>query len=201
MSSISVFDVADSIIQRSGRDEMSTIKLQKLCFYSFGWYAHLTGESLFQEEFYAMEYGPVVGELLSAHATRKTVSRDELMPQLAVREGFQEELGAYIEQVLDAVWGYYGQFGPWQLVDMTHSETVWSSAWQTRKQSSKRGKLPKSSIVTHFLAKGHPQDSVLDLPPSSVSVLSTDDMARIEEAGTRGHAPFLESMRGLLASA
>lgn len=201
MSHISVFDVADFIIQRSTGEEMSALKLQKLCFYSFGWYAHLTGESLFDEEFYAMEYGPVIGELLTAHATRKTVSRDVLMPQLAVREGYREDLGAYTEQVLGAVCRHYGQFDAWRLVEMTHSETVWSAAWKKRKQGSKRGTLSRSSIVSHFLAKAHPQDLGLDLPPSSVSVLSTDDMARIEEAGSRAHTPFLESMRGLLASA
>lgn len=64
---ITVFDVAAEFTDRAG-GEIEPVKLQKLCFYAFGCFAHLTGEALIGERFYAMRYGPVVGELLSAHA-------------------------------------------------------------------------------------------------------------------------------------
>jgi uncharacterized phage-associated protein len=82
MSVTSVFDVAAALLARHEGSPMSALKLQKLCFYTFGWYAHLTGKPLFRESFYAMQFGPVVGELLSAHAGQKEVTISMIEAQL-----------------------------------------------------------------------------------------------------------------------
>ena len=72
----SVFDVSLDILKVSGQESLPTLTLQKLVFYTYGWYAHLTGSRLFEQSFYAMPKGPVVGELLTAHARRLDVDRD-----------------------------------------------------------------------------------------------------------------------------
>lgn len=196
MAKASVFDIADWLIDRSGEDSLSTVKLQKLCFYAFGWYGHLTGDSLFPEQFYAMDKGPVVGELLSAHAAMKTVSREQLMPQLAIRDGFSEDLDPYLERVLEAVWTCYGPRSPWDLVDLTHQEKVWSLAWTGRRDGSKRADLIAGDIVDHFLSMLRPDDKTMALPMSTVSVIDEETLA--EASSKEGaHAAFVSAIRGL----
>lgn len=61
----SVFDVATDILKMSGVESMDALKLQQLVYYTFGWYAHVTGRRLFDQQFYAMQHGPVVSYLLT----------------------------------------------------------------------------------------------------------------------------------------
>lgn len=191
MSGTSVFDVATALIARSGRTTMSTVKLQKLCFYTFGWYAHLTGESLFSEQFYAMEKGPVVGELLSAHAGSRTVTHSTLLEQLAERDGFKDDLGPYVERLVDAVWECYGRESAWDLVELTHAEEVWRRAWDGRPSGSKRADLPQVGIVEHFL--GRSPDVGLHLPPSVISYLSDEDAEAVKSQ--TGCPDFVSAVR------
>lgn len=200
MTETSVFDIGASLIERSGEGAMSTVKLQKLCFYTFGWYAHLTGESLFSESFYAMEKGPVVGELLSAHAGHARVSRDQLMTQLAERDGFRDDLGAYVERVIGAVWSYYGRFGPWKLVDLTHEEDVWQSAWMARREGTKRADLTHDAVIEHFLWRSTTGEEDLELPHRSVTFAAAGDIERAERESASFHPAFVAAFTSLRAS-
>jgi uncharacterized phage-associated protein len=191
-----VFDVATTLIERSGGHPMSTVKLQKLCFFTFGWYAHLTGDSLFPETFYAMEKGPVVGELLSAHAEKHEVSADELSSQFGARDEEREPLSPYASAVLDGVLGYYGQFDQWQLVRMAHEEGVWQKAWDSRPEQSKRGVLTQQAIIAYFLGRTPRVDETLSLPPSAISFLTDDDVARIDSDSQQSR-DFVSAIRGL----
>jgi len=191
-----VFDVAAELIQRSGGQSMSTVKLQKLCFFAFGWYAHLTGESLFPEPFYAMEHGPVVGELLSAHAGKTVVGLDRLAEQMTERDGSLTQLDPYAARVVDAVWDFYGHLSKWQLVDKTHTEDVWRQAWEGRPQGSKRGMMAQVDIIRYFVARTTRPEEHIELPPSAVSFLSDDDLRQIEEQA-KPCSTFVDAVRSL----
>ena len=194
MQQVSVFDVAQALIDRSGSDRIETVKLQKLCFYAFGWYAHLTGEALFPETFYAMQKGPVVGELLSAHAGDRVLTRDQLLAQLAARESMPVEFSAYVEHLLDFVWQGYGARTSWELVEATHEEQLWVDAWSGRRSGTRRGDLPQSDIIDFFRIKPRPtQDE--SLPLSCVSQIDEIDLAEAIRAGQAPHAPFVEALR------
>ena len=56
-----VFDTATYILEKLG--PMSTMKLQKLCYYSQAWSLVWDEEPLFPEEFEAWANGPVCSEL------------------------------------------------------------------------------------------------------------------------------------------
>lgn len=62
---IKIQDVAAYILNRYGR--MTTMKLQKLCFYVQSAYLAETGEPLFDEDFYAWVNGPVSPDLFALH--------------------------------------------------------------------------------------------------------------------------------------
>lgn len=188
-----VFDVATELIERSG-GSIESVKLQKLCFYAFGWYAHLTGEPLFGEAFYAMPKGPVVGELLGAHAQQKTVDLRMIEDQRAAREDEREELDPYKRAVLDAVWAVYGGKDRWKLVDLTHEESVWCDAWAARRPGSRRGDLARDDVIAYFLDRQPKSSEQLDLPPAMISRASADELASIE-AQAEVHRPFVDAVR------
>lgn len=189
----SVFDVASELIERSG-GSIETVKLQKLCFYAFGWYAHLTGEPLFGETFYAMPKGPVVGELLSAHATQPRVDLKKIEDQREAREDEREELDAYKKAVLDAVWSAYGSASSWDLVERTHKESVWDEAWKSRRSGTKRGDLSRDAVIEYFVDRYPKDGEKLDLPPAMISRASAAELADIE-SGAQVHRPFVEAVR------
>lgn len=188
-----VFDVATELIERSG-GSIETVKLQKLCFYAFGWYAHLTGEPLFGETFYAMEYGPVVGELLSAHAKHVRVDAGMIQDQRDAREDEREELDAYKKAVLDAVWEAYGSQKSFDLVELTHEESVWGDAWESRRPGTKRGDLPREGVIRYFLDRTPKASEKLDLPPAMISRASAAGLAEIESQA-QVHRPFVDAAR------
>ncbi len=190
-----VFDIARELITRGG-GSLETLKLQKLTFYTFGWYAHLTGEQLFGEKFYAMRRGPVVGELLSAHAGQKTADITMIDAQREAREDLPEELDAYTSAVLDGVWRAYGQKDSWDLVDLTHQEAVWVDAWAARPEGSGRSTLGSQHVVEYFLTHAPKPGEDLDLPPAMVSLVSAEDLEAVE-SGAQVHVPFVQAARSL----
>lgn len=161
---MTVFDVASSMLRHASKDSLNTLKLQKLVFYSFGWYGHLTGQKLFDEQFFAMPKGPVVSPLLTAHANRSMVSADYLedytQRSLAVHD-------PYAEAVVEAVWHSYGKFSKWDLIDMTHCEEPWITAWTRRPAHAKRNELAAESVVEHFQRKA---SAVYEIPARTVEV-------------------------------
>lgn len=188
-----VFDVATELLDRSG-GKMETVKLQKLCFYAFGWYAHLTGEPLFGEKFYAMEYGPVVGELLSAHARRVTIDQAAISAQRDAREDAPAETDSYKSAVIGAVWSAYGGDSRWHLVDLTHEEQVWIDAWESRKAGTRRGELPSHALIEYFLSRFPRTDEQIVLPPAMVTRAPFAELESIE-ADAQVHEPFVSAVR------
>lgn len=197
----SVFDVAQHFLSRAERNEVSPLKLQKLCFYAFGWYSYQTGSALFSDRFYAMELGPVVSELLSAHAGRRRLSLRELQPQFEVRETTPTPLDSYTSAVVDAVWDHYGTFDAGQLVDMTHEEQVWVDAWDARPEHSKRGDMPQQDIIEYFFFRHATVPSDLKLPDARVGVEDASFFTAIETRGTATPPSYFADLQRFLVGA
>lgn len=169
-----VFDVSTDLMKVGGENEIETIKLQKLAYYTFGWYGRLTGEALFEQPFYAMKHGPVVGELLTLHAGKATVTRDHIE---GARSSWEYPISpssedVFYQRTLEAIWGYYGQIDPWMLRDMTHEDEVWHEAWSRRPAGQQRADLPQTEIISFFEQRSD-VPPVLDalMPPRRVTVL------------------------------
>lgn len=113
-----VFDVAAYILERQGR--MTTMKLQKLCYYSQAWHLTWTGNSLFPNRIEAWANGPVVPDLYRQH--RGEFSIDHLPV------GDSSNITADERESIDAVLKAYGDMQPYELIDQTHSEAPWRDA-------------------------------------------------------------------------
>ncbi|EIC65353.1 hypothetical protein S7W_18710 [Mycobacteroides abscessus M94] len=114
----SVHDVAAYILRERGG--MSTMKLQKLCYYSQGWSLAWDEQPLFDEEIQAWANGPVVYELFKRHRGQFHVASWEF--------GDPTKLTGDQRDTVDAVLHSYGQLSGQQLSDKTHSERPWVEA-------------------------------------------------------------------------
>ena len=114
----SVHDVAAYILRQSG--QMTTMKLQKLCYYSQGWSLAWDNEPLFDEPFRAWANGPVCYELFERHRGQFHVED--------WTEGDVDELDDDQRETIDAVLDAYGHLTGQQLSDKTHDERPWRDA-------------------------------------------------------------------------
>lgn len=115
-----VFDVAKYILEEMG--EMSTWKLQKLCYYSQAWELAWTSQPLFEEDFQAWRNGPVCRELFDVHKGMYYITADEL------NKGDSNNLLPREKEDIDIVLKDYGNMEPYELREQTHLEDPWINA-------------------------------------------------------------------------
>ena len=114
------FDVAAYILQEMG--EMTTMKLQKLVYYSQAWSLVWDEKPLFGEDIEAWANGPVVRDLFDYHRGMYQIS--------SVPIGNPRLLDQEQRDTVDAVLDYYGDKSAQWLINLTHIEDPWI---QTRK--------------------------------------------------------------------
>lgn len=132
----SVHDVAAYILERLG--SMSSMKLQKLVYYSQAWHLVWDEEPLFFERIEAWANGPVVYELYSQHRGTFTVDAPW-------RSGDSGVLSDSEKETIDIVLNHYGSLSGRQLSVLTHSEGPWRNA---------RGDLPDTARSNAEITQG-----------------------------------------------
>lgn len=116
-----IFDVAKFILEQLG--QMSTMKLQKLCYYAQAWSLVWDGDQLFEEDFQAWANGPVCPELFFRLQGRFSVAAQDVPGDSSVFSQAQRET---ISHVLN----YYGGKDAQWLSQLTHLEDPWRQARQ-----------------------------------------------------------------------
>ena len=115
----SVFDTARYILEKLG--PLSTMKLQKLCYYSQAWSLVWDDKALFDEDFQAWANGPVCVELFKHTQGRFSVE--------AVDEpGSSDNLSPNQKDTIDTVLDYYGDKDAQWLSRLSHLEDPWKLA-------------------------------------------------------------------------
>ena len=115
----SVKDVAAYILRQRG--PMTAMKLQKLCYYAYGYHLAWEERPLFPERFEAWANGPVAPELYACHRGKFNVAAGDIPgdPE-ALDDGERES----IDLVLDGL----GDLTAHQLSQMTHRDGPWVAA-------------------------------------------------------------------------
>lgn len=113
-----VFDVAYHILEKQGK--MTTMKLQKLCYYAQAWSLVWEGKPLFEDEFEAWTNGPVCKTLFDAHKGKFHIEKNDIIIQSTLTESERE--------TIDAVLDVYGNKDPQWLSTLTHLERPWNEA-------------------------------------------------------------------------
>lgn len=193
----SVFDVSADLMRIGGINQIQVIKLQKLAYYTFGWYGRLTGTPLFEQQFYAMPHGPVVGELLTLHRRKHKISR------LLIEEAREEIADSYVkpdsyyEDVLHAVYDHYGQIDQWVLRDMTHEDDVWVDVWSRRPEGTRRAVMSHEEIIDFFIKRDIPDGLRNTLPDPQVEYLDEEMWEKLMSLPTHATPELVELFRGV----
>lgn len=114
----SAHDVARYILRELA--PLSTIKLQKLVYYSQAWHLVWEDVPLFGERIEAWANGPVVPDLYREH-------RGEFR-RTSWKKGSIQNLSAEERSSIDAVLEFYGPKDAFMLSELTHREPPWLEA-------------------------------------------------------------------------
>lgn len=114
-----VFDTAKYILTKRGK--LSTMKLQKLCYYAQAWSLVWDDNPLFDEDFEAWANGPVCPELFRVNQGQFSVTEKDLQGDLSKLTDSQRST---VDKVLD----YYGDKDAQWLSQLTHMEGPWRKA-------------------------------------------------------------------------
>lgn len=115
-----ILQLAKCILDKQGA--MTTMKLQKLCYYCQAWSLAWDEIPLVDEEFEAWANGPVCPELYNAHKGLFTVNTNNFT--LSYDNAFDKNQLDTIDRVLK----YYGDKEPHWLSELTHLENPWKLA-------------------------------------------------------------------------
>lgn len=127
-----VQDVAAYILNKLG--PMTAMKLQKLCYYVYGYHLAWESRALFPERFQAWANGPVCPELYAKHRGRFQLNKGEI-------KGDPSQLDAGEVESIDLVLGGLGTRSAHDLSQMTHGELPWVAA----RERAHVGPLDRSS--------------------------------------------------------
>jgi uncharacterized phage-associated protein len=140
MNTYSAHQIASYLLTLPGAEDndVSNLKLQKLCYYAQGLLAAMRGAPLFHEEISAWDHGPVVSSLY--HKYKGYGSQ----PIPIVTDFDVEQLDSRDREALDDIYEYYGQYSPWRLRNMTHEEKPWIDAYNVNKL------IPLDAMIEFF---------------------------------------------------
>lgn len=111
-------DVAAYILAQ--QRPLTTVKLQKLVYYSQAWSLVWDEKPLFKDKIKAWASGPVATKLYCAHRGKYDVRR--------ILGGDGRRLTKTQKDSIDTVLGFYGDKSSQWLVDLTHKERPWREA-------------------------------------------------------------------------
>lgn len=117
-----IHDVAAYILAHRGA--MTTMKLQKLCYYAYGYHLAWEGRELFTEPFEAWANGPVSPALYGRHRGRFRLEQSDI-PMIG---GDTTVLDVDEQESVDIVLDHLGASSPHELSKMTHRESPWLRA-------------------------------------------------------------------------
>lgn len=119
--STTIFDVAKYILHKCG--SLSTMKLQKLCYYSQAWSMVWDDIALFNEDFEAWANGPVCRNLYDLHSRRYRINESFIGGN-----GCIDNLSESQKETIDLVLNHYAKRDAQYLSTLTHMEDPWRIA-------------------------------------------------------------------------
>lgn len=141
-----LYDAAEYIIYRFG-GSISTMKLQKLLYFSQGWCLALLNRRLVDVSFEAWKWGPVNRDLYRIH-------RREMEARTGMFSGNIMGVKGNNKKIIDAVIQNYGALSGMQMGDLTHRpDTPWSISRLSAGISDPQ--LPAAIDIQDDLIRGH----------------------------------------------
>jgi uncharacterized phage-associated protein len=142
MKAIDVANVFLKLSKPEYGDVLTNLKLQKLVYYTQGFYLALKNKPLFDEAIVHWEHGPVVEDLY--HTLKKYSSK--AVPVDADFDPSSKFTPDQLALITD-INNVYGQFSAWKLRDMTHMESPWLSTESGEEISHEALKIHFKSLL------------------------------------------------------
>ena len=144
----SVFDVANYVLNSTG--QITSMKLQKLVYYSQAWSLAWDDEPLFEEDFQAWANGPVCPELFMEHKGHFKLT-DGFFQEHVSRALLPEQT-----DTIDIVLKDYAGMTPNELSNLAHREYPWIKA---------RGNTPPGMPCENIIEKEVMRDYYAGITP------------------------------------
>ncbi|MCL2259762.1 MAG: DUF4065 domain-containing protein [Fibromonadales bacterium] len=143
-----VFDVAKYILSEIG--EVSTMKLQKLCYYSLvEGLVSPQQVAIFPNKFSAWANGPVCRDLWNVHQGLFYVDKKIIPKSLLSRK----ELPLMYKKYINAALEKYGKMTGTELSELTHKEKPWIDAIQDVNTSKNSNRVLSNKVIIEFYRK------------------------------------------------
>ena len=139
---VTIADVARYILDQFG--QMTTMKLQKLCYYTQAWHLASFQRPLFRADFAAWDNGPVARELYDLHRGKYSVTAQEVPGR--------DVLSSNTKEFIDSIVGSYIKFSGDELSSITHMEDPWKGAMEDSQKSGFANALISKSSMQKFYA-------------------------------------------------
>ena len=121
MEKYSIFDIANfflKIVDRESESIITPLKLQKILYYSQGYFLAINNKELFPEEFQAWAHGPVNEEIYEEYKQYGYQCIPE--PTTVIKQ-----LPKEIVDFLNDIWETFGIYDGKYLEEQTHKEEPW----------------------------------------------------------------------------
>lgn len=144
----SVIDVAKFVLDESAgtcRPEVSTMKLQKICYFVQGWHLVINGYPMFGEDFHSWKYGPVCPELYELSKNKTLTGTDSV--EFA---NVTPRLNDYQQDFIKKIFGIYNPYSALQLSDITKNHDAWKNAGAGEYEDGEDNLMSKESIHNDF---------------------------------------------------
>ena len=142
-----VRNVANWFIQKAidTKQDLTHLKLQKLLYFSEGWYLSLTnGRSIISQPVEAWMYGPVFNDLYQDLKHYKSTPIQQTILQ------YDNKVCIEDEELLERIWELYSGFQPSELVSMTHKQgSPWYDCYENNSFFNNMI-IPKDKIRKYF---------------------------------------------------
>lgn len=137
-----VFDVASYILHKLGR--ISTMKLQKLVYYSQAWSLVWDEKPLFSETIKAWANGPVIGELFYQLMGLFLVDENDLVI------GNYNKLNEPQLETINAVLEHYGDKSAQWLIELSHMEEPWKNAREGLSEVERSSRIVELDKIAEY---------------------------------------------------
>ncbi len=142
-----IIDISNKIIANTNinpGETISNLKLQKLLYYTQGFFIAVFDRKLFEEPIEAWQYGPVVREAY-LHFKDFGSSSISLQEDVKIINLAQDE-----DELFKEVMEEYGQFSAVKLMNMTHEESPWKKTFSENPQGEISYELLKEYFKTQI---------------------------------------------------
>lgn len=139
-----ILDVAQAVIEEYG--EVSTMKLQKLCYFAYAWSLALNDEPLCTEPFEAWNSGPVSRRLYEMHVGQYEMT--------CIPGGDSSRLSADGLNILHQLHNSYGYMSGLQLSELSRRGGPWRQAYiepaEGEHRTQPKGLIDAGRIKAYF---------------------------------------------------